>query len=78
MVTHAVEDYIYTHALWRPATAEGWIRRGKWFNSTGRMGEALTAFLRALELDPANVEAIERIKMLREIFAFHYVDYYNP
>ncbi len=78
MVAPGVAEYIEEHELWRPVTAEGWLARGRRMSAQGRMGEALNAFLRVSELDPTNSEAAERVKMLREIFAFHYVDYYNP
>ncbi len=78
MVCPGVAEYIERHGLWQPVSAEGWMTRGRRMQRHGKMGEALSAFLRAAELEPANKEAAERIKMLREIFSFHYVDYYNP
>lgn len=78
MIARGVGEYIEAHGLWRPSTAEGWLARGRRLGREGRMGDALNAYIRVLELDPANSEAAERVKMLREIFAFHYVDYYNP
>lgn len=79
MVAPVVARYIEEHGLWQPATAEAWLRRGKMYNANGAMDKALNAFLRAIELDPSNAgEAAEYVRMLREIFAFRYLDYYNP
>jgi nicotinate-nucleotide adenylyltransferase len=78
MVARGVEEYIYAHKLWQPSTVSGWLVRGRRLGAQGRMGEALSAFLHVLELDPANPEATQRVKMLREIFEFRHLDYYNP
>ncbi len=78
MVARGVAEYIEKNGLWQPRTAEAWLAKGLRMNREGRMSEALSAFLRASELDPENAEAKQYIEMLREIFAFHYVDYYNP
>lgn len=59
-------------------TAILYLERGKLYNRNGVFDKALNDFLKARELDPANTEAQSAITMLREIFAFHYVDYYNP
>lgn len=78
MVCPGVAEYIEKHGLWQPVGANAWLNKGRRLQQQGRMGEALSALLKARELDPTNTEIEERIKMLREIFSFHYVDYYNP
>lgn len=54
------------------------MQRGKLYQKAGVNDKALNDFLKVSELDPENEEAREYIKMLREIFAFRYMDYYNP
>ncbi len=54
------------------------MERGRLYQKAGVNNKALNDFLKVEELDPANEEAKEYIKMLREIFAFRYMDYYNP
>lgn len=78
MVSPGVADYIEKQGLWRPVTVDGWLARGRRMSERGLMGEALSAFINVLALDPLNTEAAERVKMLREIFAFRHLDYYNP
>lgn len=54
------------------------LQRGKLYQKAGVNDKALNDFLKVAELDPENEEAREYIKMLRKIFAFRYMDYYNP
>ncbi len=54
------------------------MQRGKLYQKAGVNDKALNDFLKVAELDPENEEAREYIKMLRNIFAFRYMDYYNP
>jgi lipoprotein NlpI len=54
------------------------MERGKLYHKAGVNDKALNDFLKVVELDPTNREAREYVKMLRDIFAFRYMDYYNP
>ena len=62
----------------RSPSAVLYIERGKLYNRNGMKDKALSDFLKAVKLDPENAEAQNYITMLREIFAFRYLDYYNP
>lgn len=42
-----------------PKFIKGWIRKGKILQGLKQQGKALTAFQKALELDPSNAEALE-------------------
>lgn len=93
-VTPGVYNYIKEHGLWKndyqralerldsaiaaSPSAELYVERGKFNNANGQMHKALNDFLKAQELDPDNIEVQNLIKMIREIFAFRYTDYYNP
>lgn len=61
-----------------PGNASLLMERGKLYQKAGINDKALNDFLKVVELEPANEEACEYVKMLREIFAFRYMDYYNP
>lgn len=61
-----------------PDSAPLLMERGKLYQKAGINDKALNDFLKVIELDPSNEEAREYIKMIREIFAFRYMDYYNP
>lgn len=94
MVSPGVLKYINEHGLWRDKfsvalerldaaiavgpTAALYMERGKLYNSNGRKDKALNDFLKVQELEPDNAEAQNYIEMIREIFAFRYLDYYNP
>lgn len=94
LVSPGVLKYIEEHELWRAdyqhvlerlderiaikPTAALYIERGRLHNANGQMHKALNDFLKAQELEPGNAEARSLITMIREIFAFRYVDYYNP
>lgn len=91
MVAPGVMRYINEKGFWAPTdlvkltteielhpTAALYIERGKFYNRTGQFNKALNDFLKAQELDPDNAEARTYITMLREMYAFRYVDYYNP
>ena len=54
------------------------MERGRLYHKAGVKDKALNDFLKVAELDPSNTEAREYIKLLKEIFAFRYMDYYNP
>lgn len=94
MVSPGVLEYIKEHGLWengfraelerldaaiaaQPA-ATLYMQRGKLYSNNGQKDKALNDFLRVLELEPDNAEAQNYITMIREIFAFRYLDYYNP
>lgn len=61
-----------------PDSAPLLMERGKLYQKAGINDKALNDFLKVVELDSSNEEASEYIKMIREIFAFRYMDYYNP
>lgn len=54
------------------------LQRGKAYHRAGRFDHAYNDFVAVLATDPDNAEAREYLKLLKEIFAFHYVDLYNP
>lgn len=54
------------------------MERGKLYQKAGVNDKALNDYVKVQTLDPSNLEAREHIKMLREIFAFRYMNYYNP
>lgn len=54
------------------------LQRGKEYHRAGRFDLAYNDFVAVLAADPDNAEAREYISLLKEIFAFHYVDLYNP
>ena len=54
------------------------LQRGKAYHRAGRFDHAYNDFIAVLAADPDNAEAREYLKLLKEIFAFHYVDLYNP
>lgn len=54
------------------------LQRGKAYHRAGRFDRAYNDFVAVLAADPENAEAREYLKLLKEIFAFHYVDLYNP
>ncbi|MDL2320168.1 nicotinate (nicotinamide) nucleotide adenylyltransferase [Alistipes sp. OttesenSCG-928-B03] len=59
-------------------SATNYMERGKFYNRAGQFNKALNDFMKAQELDPDNAEARTYITMIREIYAFRYLDYYNP
>lgn len=67
-----------TERIAEAPTAELYLERGKLYNRSGKMDKALNDFLKVKELEPENEEAQGYITMIREIFAFRYLDYYNP
>ena len=94
MVSPGVLEYIGTHGLWKSGFEAGlerldaaiaespsaalYLERGRLYSANGQMDKALNDFLKVRELDPDNDEAQNYITMIREIFAFRYLDYYNP
>ena len=54
------------------------LQRGKAYHRAGRFDQAYNDFVAVLTADPENAEAREYLKLLKEIFDFHYVDLYNP
>lgn len=54
------------------------MERGRLYHKAGVNDKALNDFLKVSQLDPSNEEAREYVKLLKEIFAFRYMDYYNP
>ncbi len=94
MVSPGVLEYINEHGLWRDGfsaalerldasiaawpTAALYMERGRLYHGNGQKDKALNDFLRVQELEPDNAEAQNYITMIREIFAFRYLDYYNP
>lgn len=91
MVAPGVARFIYEKGLWPAAdlvrlareigqhpSAALYLERGRFYNRAGQFSRALNDFLKAQELDPDNAEARTRITMLREMYAFRYLDYYNP
>lgn len=61
-----------------PSDAALIMERGKLYHKAGVNDKALNDFLKVSRLDPSNEEAREYVKLLKEIFAFRYMDYYNP
>lgn len=55
-----------------------YMERGKLYHRSGRFDCAMNDFIKVHEIEPSCVEATEYIVMLKEIFAFRYVDIYNP
>lgn len=55
-----------------------YMERGRLHYQKGTFDKALNDFTRAHELSPGCHEASEYISMIREIFAFRYIDIYNP
>lgn len=91
MVAPGVSRYISEKGLWEAAdlmkltkeielnpSAALYIQRGRFYNRAGQFSKALNDFLKARELDPDNAEALTHITMLREMYAFRHLDYYNP
>ena len=94
MVSPGVLKYIDEHRLWRDGfhtalkrldaaiaaepSAALYMERGRLYHNNGQKDKALNDFLRVQELEPDNAEAQNYITMIREIFAFRYLDYYNP
>lgn len=61
-----------------PKNSKLYIERAKLYYRLGRFEKALNDYIIASEIDPANIEVQEHIKMLRRIFNYRYVDIYNP
>ena len=61
-----------------PDDAALYFKRGKLYYRQGCLDKALNDFIRVLQLDPAHTEAAHYAAMLNEIFAFRYMDMYNP
>lgn len=93
MVDAGVTEYIHKKGLWSPAErmdnlsarieagekdAVLYIERGKMHYGLNNWGAALNDFNRALQLDDANAEARQFVKMVQEILEFRYKDIYNP
>lgn len=55
-----------------------YMERGRLHYQKGAFDKALNDFTRVHELSPNCKEASEYISMIREIFAFRYLDIYNP
>lgn len=52
-----------------PKFIKGWIRKGKILQGMQQQGKALTAYQRALELDPSNSEALEGYRSCAVLFS---------
>lgn len=61
---------LITHSF--TCNAENYIIRG------GTFDKALNDFMQVLRLDPENTEAQQYSLLVKEIFAYHYVDQFNP
>lgn len=88
-----VAEYIRKKGLWNPTEhmdrltdrieagendATLYIERGKMHYGLNNWGAALNDFNRALQLDDANAEARQYVKMVQEILEFRHKDIYNP
>lgn len=58
-------------------TANDHYERGNELRREGRFGEAISAYMEAIALDP-NSPAVEAKEMLDSIMSFYCKDYYNP
>ena len=61
-----------------PDDASLHAERGKLHYRGGAFDKAMNDFVRVRAIDPAHVEAGEYIRLISEIFEFHYKDLYNP
>lgn len=57
---------------------EYYLERGRLYYKRGVYDKALNDYIKVNELDPDNIEAKEHIKLLKDIFEYRYMDYYNP
>ncbi len=60
------------------ADAELLSERGRLHYSQGAYDKALNDFLRVLDVDPGNTQALQYRELINDIYEFRYVDYYNP
>lgn len=58
--------------------ADLYLQRGKLYHQCGTFDKALNDFMQVLRLDPENTEAQQYSMLVKEIFAYHYVDQFNP
>lgn len=58
-------------------TADEYYQQGNEYRRHGQFGEAISAYLEAIALDP-NSPAVEAKQMLDDIMSFYCKDYYNP
>lgn len=61
-----------------PDNAQLYLQRGKLYHQGGTFDKALNDFMQVLRLDPDNTEAQQYSLLVKEIFAYHYVDQFNP
>jgi len=52
--------------------------RGKLYYRSGTFDKAMNDFVRVRAIESDHLEAGEYIRLISEIFAFHYQDFYNP
>lgn len=55
-----------------------YLQRGKCYRQKGMLAEALNDFVEVTHLMPDHSEARSHITMIRAIFSFQYMDFYNP
>lgn len=58
--------------------ADLYLQRGKLYHQCGTFDKALNDFMQALRIDPENTETQQYSVLVKEIFAYHYVDQFNP
>lgn len=61
-----------------PENAALYMERGKVYYKTADYGKAQNDFIKVLRITPENEEARAYVELLKEIFEYRYVDYYNP